>query len=54
MRSEQKESVYDRIRREVREKNEQEKERQRRLDQWSKQEDPQTLQDLWANKGGDR
>ncbi len=45
------ETVYDRIRREEREKQEAEKERQRRVDQWANQDNP--VQDVW-NRGGQR
>ncbi|CAN5459509.1 hypothetical protein BH20ACI3_BH20ACI3_41840 [soil metagenome] len=47
------ETIYDRIRREEREKQEAEKERQRRVDQWAKQDNPQSVQDVW-NRGGQR
>jgi len=45
------ETVFDRIRREEREKQEAEKERQRRVDQWANQDNP--VQDVW-NRGGQR
>ncbi len=46
------ETIYDRIRREAREKDKQEKERQRRFDEWAKQNDPQTIEEVWSRNGG--
>lgn len=46
------ETVYDRIRREAREKDKQENERQRRFDEWATRDDPQTLEELWKRNGG--
>jgi len=48
------ETVFDKIRREAREKQEAEVDRQKRLERWAKQDDEETLQELWDNKGANR
>ncbi len=48
------ETVFDRIRREEREKQEAEVDRQKRLERWAKQDDEETLQELWDNRGANR
>lgn len=46
------ETIYDRIRRKAREEQEAEADRQRRFDEWAKQNDPQTIEEVWSRNGG--
>jgi hypothetical protein len=46
------ETIYDRIRRKAKEQDAEEKERQRRFDEWAKQNDPQTIEEVWSRNGG--